>query len=161
MKVSAGDGTETSMEETHRYGGELQSILENNLTELAVVQNQVGGVAVQPVYEAPSRSHDVCCHIHLGQLSHPGLGMRPATRVVVVGGVKGRDQLGGLLGESAHETHGGVMGATQVLKGLKTITLSSSIYTSQYIPFLFLTQVTVILCDSQYTLVFSLYTSGY
>lgn len=104
---------------THRDGGELKSIFQNDLSKLAVVQYQVGGIPVQPVYEAASCRHDIGGYVHLGQFhsTSGGMGIGPSRgRRSLVGGVKGRDELGGLLGESADETHGGVLGAAQVLQ---------------------------------------------
>ena len=105
---------------THRDGGELESILQNDLSKLAVVQYQVGGIPVQPVYEAASCRHDVGGYVHLRQFHSTGgggIGTGPSRgRRSLVGGVKGRDELGGLLGESADKAHGGVLGAAQVLQ---------------------------------------------
>ena len=60
---------------THRYGGEFESILQNNLSKLAVVQYQVGGVSVQPVDETTCCCHYVCCDIDLRQFQSCGLGI--------------------------------------------------------------------------------------
>lgn len=104
---------------THRDGGELESIFQNDLSKLTVVQYQVGRIPVQPVYEAASRCHDVSGYVHLRQFHSTGGGIGTGPnrgRRSLVGGVKGRDELGGLLGESADEAHGGILGAAQVLQ---------------------------------------------
>ena len=89
---------------THWYCREFESVLQNDLSKVAVVQDQVGGVPVQPVDETARSRHDVCRHVNLGQFhdSGGGLGTGPGRRRrPLVGGVEGRDELGGLLGESA------------------------------------------------------------